>query len=71
MLKRKHLIFTFVLAPPFALAANAPQKAPDPGPPMRVMIVRGAGPDCPSNCPEWISLEGTFVKETPAVSQGA
>ncbi len=38
---------------------------------MRILIVRGEGPDCPSNCPEWISLEGAFVKETPALFRKA
>ncbi|MGJ0425129.1 hypothetical protein [Methylocystis sp.] len=65
---------TFVLALGLALIvsnAEARPKGPDFGPPMRILIVRGEGPDCPSNCPEWISLEGAFVKETPALFRKA
>lgn len=51
--------------------AEARPKAPDFGPPMRVLIVRGAGPECPTKCPEWISLEGAIVKETPALFRKA
>lgn len=65
---------TLILAAGLALVvsiAEARLKAPDLGPPMRILIVRGAGPGCPSNCPEWISLEGAFVKETPALFRKA
>jgi hypothetical protein len=64
----------FILALWLALIvsnAEARPKAPDFGPPMRILIVRGEGPDCPANCPEWISLEGAFVKETPVLFRKA
>lgn len=70
MFKWNTLILALGLALIVSNAAARP-KAPDFGPPMRILIVRGAGPDCPSSCPEWISLEGAFVKETPALFRKA
>lgn len=34
--------------------------------PMRVVLVRSDAPDCTPNCPEWISAEGSIVRDTPA-----
>ncbi len=70
MFKWNTLILALGLALNVSNAAARP-KAPDFGPPMRILIVRGAGPDCPSSCPEWISLEGAFVKEAPALFRKA
>ncbi|MDP3554939.1 hypothetical protein [Methylocystis sp.] len=65
---------TLVLALGLALVisgADARPKGPDFGPPMRVLIVRADSPGCPLNCAEWISLEGAFVNETPALFRQA
>lgn len=35
--------------------------------PMRVVVVRDVRPDCAKACGEWVSAEGEFVRETPAL----
>lgn len=70
MFGREFLILAFGWAL-IVSSAEARPKGPDFGPPMRILIVRGEGPECPTKCPEWISLEGAFVKETPALFRKA
>ena len=65
----------FLLASLLWLAAPAEASPPVPepssrpsiaGPPMRVMLVRGAYPGCEPNCEEWIYAEGQIVAESLA-----
>jgi len=49
-------------------ASAAPAKDPmGSDNPMRIVVVRDVRPDCAPACGEWISAEGEFVRETPAL----
>jgi hypothetical protein len=50
-----------------AFGATAKAQPPDYGPTMRFVVVRSSAPGCESNCPEWISAEGTIEAGTPAL----
>ncbi|WP_159727675.1 hypothetical protein [Methylosinus sp. Ce-a6] len=70
----------FLLASLLWLAAPAEASPPVPepssrpsiaGPPMRVMLVRGAYPGCEPNCEEWIYAEGQIGTESLALFRAA
>jgi tetratricopeptide (TPR) repeat protein len=47
-------------------AAKATPMPKSPAAAMKVMVVRSAGPDCGSQCPEWISAQGDIDSDSPA-----